>query len=111
MKSTKEIETAFMPNQAVVERWLNEAGYESSQERVIGRHTIDIFLDRKNIGIEVDGPWHYHKRDAKRDKELLDKFGVRIFRIKDEDVFESNKEQIMKEFEDWLNSEIKSNSR
>ncbi len=102
VKLTKEIETAFTEGQKKVEQWLNEWGYECSQERILKPFTCDIFLDKLKICVEVDGPWHYPKRDKKRDNYLLEIYGVRTFRIAYDDVLDKNKNIVMEKFEEWL---------
>jgi len=62
-------------------RWLSELGVSYTTEFPVGRWSLDIYIRELNLGVEVDGPQHSHKKDALRDKQILEQFDIPIVRI------------------------------
>jgi len=66
---------------------LNDMGFTVIDNAEFDLYRIDCFVDEINTGFEADGVgYHWKKRDAKRDEYLLNKFGVKIFRVSDKDL-------------------------
>lgn len=66
--------------------YLREAGFYVVAEAPFWPYTVDCYLPDSHTAIEVDGPHHGIKREAIRDRYLLEKFGVPTMRIKIKDV-------------------------
>jgi very-short-patch-repair endonuclease len=62
-------------------------GIKFRRQHAIGRHIVDFFAAAHRLAVEVDGPIHDHQtdQDAARDAFLRTQ-GVRILRVKNEDV-------------------------
>jgi hypothetical protein len=61
-------------------------------QKTIAKRQIDLFLPEENIGIEFDGyPWHLNKekKDLEKNK-LIENSGIRMIRIRDEKLDNSN---------------------
>ena len=61
--------TYFTDKQILVEKWLNQMGFQTDLERVYGSYCCDIALENDWV-VEIDGPRHYPKEILKRDIEL-----------------------------------------
>lgn len=63
---------------------IREMGLEVVAEYPVGSYRIDCYLPEFHAGIEVDGPTHWKKRDAKRDGIIWDVYQIPILRIAEE---------------------------
>jgi very-short-patch-repair endonuclease len=61
----------------------DKVGLQTILEYQVNEYYIDIYCRECNIGFEFDGPFHSKNRDIKRDKEILDSKGIKIFRVTD----------------------------
>ena len=72
----------FTAGQMELEQILDKLGIETILEKKIGRYTVDIFCPELNLAIEYDSDYHWKKRDAKRDAELKEMFGLTVLRFR-----------------------------
>jgi very-short-patch-repair endonuclease len=72
----------FTAPQISLEKIIREIGLETELEYPVGKYSLDIYCPEINKAVEYDGWGHHKNRDEKRDKEILEKFGISIFRIK-----------------------------
>jgi len=67
--------------------YLKDKNVELEIEKEFSPYSVDIYLPKLNVAIECDGgKWHGYpygtERDKKRDKLIIDKYGVkRVYRI------------------------------
>ena len=73
------------PHRKLVEI-IQQIGFEVLAEYAVGPYMLDCWLPEFWAGIEVDGPGHFKKRDATRDKNLMDRYCIPILRVTDVDV-------------------------
>jgi very-short-patch-repair endonuclease len=67
----------FTGKQLTIEKWINECGFRTELEVTFGRYCVDIYISEDlNWVVEVDGPTHYKKKDDKRDKVLMEEYGI-----------------------------------
>lgn len=65
-----------------VERILKNAGISFESEYTSFRpYALDIYLPDVHAAIEIDGSHHSAKRDAKRDKAMMENYGVPTLRM------------------------------
>lgn len=79
-------------------RVVDALGVRWEDEKQFGRYNVDIFLPDYNIAVEVDGDyWHSLKgvpeKDARRDKTLLEKYGITTLRFKESEI-ENNRHKV-----------------
>lgn len=61
---------------------LEEAGFACSNEHSIPPYySLDIYLKDYHVAVEIDGPHHSRPRDAKRDRIMLEVWGIPTFRV------------------------------
>lgn len=65
-----------------IARWLSERGVSYMEEYPAGPYTLDLYLGEQKLAVEIDGPGHNGRKDAERDKLILDWFEIRTVRIK-----------------------------
>ena len=67
------------------------AGLQFRRQYSIGHHIVDFYCPALRLAIELDGDYHYHMgmpdRDWERDRELLEKYGVKTLRFENKMVF------------------------
>lgn len=62
--------------------WLNSNNIQFEHQKQIGKYFVDFFIQSLNSIIEIDGiRWHNKDKDAQRDKEILEHFGIKTIRI------------------------------
>ena len=61
--------------------WLSQLGIAYVEEYSVEPYSLDIFIPEINLGVEIDGPSHSPKKDALRDKKILEEYEVKIIRI------------------------------
>ncbi len=64
-------------------------GYKFRRQYGVGKYVIDFYCVKKKFAIEVDGEVHDNEESQKYDKErseFIKNFGIRIMRIRNEDV-------------------------
>tara|TARA_Y100000310_G_C20703221_1_gene832057 strand:- start:4996 stop:5316 length:321 start_codon:yes stop_codon:yes gene_type:complete len=83
--------------QLLVSKWLNEIGLEHSLEEEFPPYWADIYIHDIKLVIELDGAYHLKKRDAERDRHLLDEYGVCTWRVDNSVVMVRNKESFIQE--------------
>ena len=72
--------------QFTVAAWVKEAGFGSSLEEDFPPYVVDIYISDLHLGIELDGPHHFKKRDQRRDEELLRDYGLVIWRHNNDEI-------------------------
>jgi very-short-patch-repair endonuclease len=75
-----------------IEKVLDEIGLNYESEYSLPPFTIDIMLPEYWLGIEIDGPYHTKSKDQKRDKYLLEHYGLYLLRFRNKD--RQSKEEI-----------------
>ena len=71
----------FSDAHAQVSKILERAGLEIMDEEPFPPYDVDIYIPSHHVVIEVDGPQHERKRDERRDKKLLEEYGLPVFHI------------------------------
>lgn len=61
-------------------------GFKFRRQVVIGRRIVDFYCPAAKIAVEVDGETHNPETDRRRDEVMLERFGVRVMRFRNEDV-------------------------
>lgn len=84
-------------SQLVVASWLHEMGLGFTMEEEFSPYFADIYIKDLNLTIELDGPSHLNKRDAKRDAVLKDKYNLDVWRFSNETIKGAFKEQFIAE--------------
>jgi len=64
-----------------VSKILERAGLEIMDEEPFPPYDVDIYIPAHHVVVEIDGPQHEKKRDEKRDKKLLEEYGLPVFHI------------------------------
>ena len=82
------------------------AGLQFRRQFSVGNYVLDFYCPALKLAIELDGDYHYHMdmpdRDWARDRELLEKYGIKTVRFENKIVFqhpESIRFAIMQEVE------------
>ncbi len=93
------LKTHYTKKQIQVAGWINSIGFQTELEYVVGKYCLDIYIPEINIGIEIDGPSHYSKKDAKRDDWIKENYKIQdIIRFKSS----IGKEEFKKAFKDLI---------
>jgi|TARA_R110000744_G_scaffold247327_6_gene363824 very-short-patch-repair endonuclease len=72
--------------QFTVAAWVKEAGFGSSLEEDFPPYVVDIYISDLHLGIELDGPHHFKKRDQRRDEVLFRDYGLVIWRHNNDEI-------------------------
>lgn len=84
-----------------VERILDSIGLAYESEYPFPPYTVDIYLSEWLIGIEIDGPYHRYQHDVNRDRNLFDRYGLLLLRLRTKDGLQPDKvENLILEFID-----------
>jgi len=83
--------------QLLVSKWLTEIGLEHSLEEKFPPYWADIYIHDIMLVIELDGAFHLKKKDAKRDRILLEEYRVITWRVPNSHVTPTNKKTFIKE--------------
>lgn len=81
----------FTPEQKRVAAWIRELGLSHSFEAEFDSYWVDVYVPELNLAIELDGPYHFSSSDARRDEILGGKFGLEVWRFKNNQIVESFK--------------------
>lgn len=81
---------------AKVMKWVENQGIGVQEEVDFPPYRVDIYLPDFHAAVEVDGPQHAEKRDARRDNLLGRQYQLVVFHIPIE-LF-NNKKQLTEEF-------------
>lgn len=68
---------------------LNQLGFETTLEYRLGPYYVDVWVGELGVALEFEGPIHglRKKRDAERDKELLETYGVsKVIHLTEKDI-------------------------
>jgi len=79
----------------LVDGWITALGIGTQLEYDVGKYSIDIYVPDLELGIEIDGPYHLRKRDAKRDAYITENFGIEMWRISIKDINASYKKEFI----------------
>jgi very-short-patch-repair endonuclease len=82
--------------------WCRELGLAIQLETPFGPYWADIYLEEIGIIIELDGPYHNRKRDEKRDQYIQDNFDIEVWRFKNDEILERNKEVIIQKLQNRI---------
>ena len=67
-------------------------GLRFHRQYSIDNYILDFYCPKIKLAIELDGDYHYHTfvpdHDYERDKELLEKYGIKTIRFENKDVWE-----------------------
>ena len=80
----------FLGNENKLKRILESMGFEVARDYSISGNIVSIFLPQEKVGFEFDGPMHFRKRDAGRDKRILEESGIKIMRITEKDLHDKD---------------------
>ncbi len=61
--------------------WLDEYDIGYREEYPVGPYSVDIWIPKSNLGVEIDGPQHSAAKDMIRDAAIERETGMRIVRI------------------------------
>ncbi len=89
----REPKTRDTNEQLRVASWLRELGLGFSLEEEFSPYCADIFICDLNLIIELDGPQHLKRRDAKRDAFIKETYGIDVWRFKNREIRENFKAQ------------------
>jgi very-short-patch-repair endonuclease len=79
----KELSIRYTKGQLELQKIIEkDIGLQTILEWHVEPYFLDIFLPELNKAVEYDGWGHGKNRDKKRDKEILEKYGIEILRIK-----------------------------
>ncbi len=76
-ESVKSFSDAHLQVSKILER----AGLEIMDEVPFPPFFADVYIPSHHCVVEIDGPQHEKKRDEKRDKRLLEEYGLPVFHI------------------------------
>jgi len=81
VKDVQDNTTRTRPHRRV-ERILDRLGLSYSSEYTeFAPYSLDLFLSEWWAAIEVDGPTHSRAKDARRDEDLLRRYGVKVLHL------------------------------
>ena len=72
---------SFSDAHVQVSKILERAGLEIMEETSFPPFSADVYIPSHHIVVEIDGPQHEKKRDERRDKKLLEEYGLPVFHI------------------------------
>ena len=87
-----EPQTTNTKTQLLVASWCEEMGLHCILEEQVGRYSLDVYLPELRLGIELDGPYHLRKRDAKRDGFIQRRHNIDVWRFKNKEIKKMDKE-------------------
>ena len=79
------------PQQFLVAAWVKEAGFGTTLEEDFPPYVVDVYIPDLHLGIELDGPHHFRKRDAIRDEKLLSEYSLEIWRFNNAEIVRNYK--------------------
>ena len=79
------------PQQFLVAAWIREAGFGTTLEEDFPPYVVDVYIPDLHLGIELDGPHHFRKRDAIRDENLLSEYSLEIWRFNNAEIVRNYK--------------------
>jgi len=74
------------PQQFLVAAWIREAGFGTTLEEDFPPYVVDVYIPDLHLGVELDGPHHFRKRDAIRDEKLLSEYSLEIWRFNNTEI-------------------------
>ena len=72
---------SFSDAHVQVSKILERAGLEIMEEISFPPFFADVYIPSHHVVVEIDGPQHEKKRDKRRDKKLLEEYGLPVFHI------------------------------
>ncbi len=81
MSILQDTPKSFTDSHVAVSRILERAGLEIMEEVSFPPFSADIYIPSHHVVVEIDGPQHEKKRDERRDKKLLEEYGLPVFHI------------------------------
>ena len=72
---------SFSDAHVQVSKILERAGLEIMEETSFPPFSADVYIPSHHVVVEIDGPQHEKKRDERRDKKLLEEYGLPVFHI------------------------------
>ena len=98
-----EIKTTDTPEQIKVFGWCHDLGLTTLLEYNVPPYYLDIYLPELKLGIELDGPMHSRKKDAKRDGFIKRRYDIDIWRYKNKHLNNELKEEFFKNIKERAN--------
>ena len=87
----------------LVQRCIEELGLRYVEQAKFGQYEVDFLLTELDVVVEADGPFgHLAKRDARRDKELIDMGVAEVWHLK-EKTLQDIKERLWQELNRYQN--------
>ena len=68
------------PEQFKMAEWVREAGFGSILEQDFEPYVVDIYIPDLLLALEIDGPYHMKRRDARRDEYICTNYNIEIWR-------------------------------
>ena len=77
--------TDYTKQENIIAEYLSDFGMRYAQQYEFYPYTVDFFIEDVKMVIEADGVYgHLRKREMRRDKDLVDKYGIEhILHIKE----------------------------
>ncbi len=87
----REIPTRETAPHLKLSRWLSDLGLQPWNEFPVGKYTVDVFLEEAWVAVEFDGYLFHrgdskHRRDRARDAWILERAGIPILRVSDDEL-------------------------
>jgi very-short-patch-repair endonuclease len=92
--------------QFMIATWVKEAGFGSSLEEDFPPYVVDVYISDLHLGIELDGPHHFKKRDQKRDEELFRDHELIIWRYSNTEITDKFKSSFIKNLMNFAQGKI-----
>jgi len=97
--------------QFTVASWIKEAGFGITLEEDFPPYVVDIYVPDLQLGVELDGPYHFKKKDRERDAYLLETYQLPIWRFNNKEIITGYKsifiDNILKFAQGQIDAEIK----
>ena len=98
-KKRKLMKTSLTRPHRILIRICESLGLEWQDEVKFGKYSLDVYIPSLKLCIECDGLyWHtlegVPQKDKRRDKYLLENYGIKTLRITDEELNTDKKEVI-----------------
>jgi very-short-patch-repair endonuclease len=98
-KKRKLMKTSLTRPHRILIRICESLGLEWQDEVKFGKYSLDVYIPSLKLCIECDGLyWHtlegVPQKDKRRDKYLLENYGIKTLRITDEELNTNKKEVI-----------------
>lgn len=101
-----------MPEIKIYEEYLSKLKFRVRKQKIIDNFIVDFYIPKLKLVIEIDGEIHNNQKEYDKERTiLLNKYNLKLIRIKNKDIFERNN-KVYKELDsliDKLNSSTRKN--